>query len=144
MRRVRKLVWAILFVFAASALGNPALLAQDAQPAAQEPAAPTKLARDIEDISAEQIEADPVGIATEILSTPPGKYSLERLAKLRQLRSALGKRREEARAIADAGTLDSRIIEAQIETLGPAPAEGETEAAATSKRREILYQRLSE
>ncbi|MXO51499.1 mechanosensitive ion channel [Erythrobacter gaetbuli] len=141
---MRKLVWAILFVFAASALGNPALLAQDAQPAAQEPAAPTKPARDIENISAEQIEADPVGIATEILSTPPGQYSLERLAKLRQLRSALGKRREEARAIADAGTLDSRIIEAQIETLGPAPAEGETEPAATSKRREILSQRLSE
>ncbi|WP_226699364.1 mechanosensitive ion channel family protein [Qipengyuania gaetbuli] len=141
---MRKLIWAILFVFAASALGTPALLAQDDPPAAQEPAAPSTPARDIEDISAEQIEADPVGIATEILSTPPGEYSLSRLAKLRQLRAALGERREEAREIADAGTLDSRIIEAQIETLGPAPAEGETEPAATSKRREILYQRLSE
>ncbi|MCA0909709.1 mechanosensitive ion channel domain-containing protein [Qipengyuania gaetbuli] len=141
---MRKLVWAILFVFAASALGNPALIAQDAQPAAQEPAASTQSARDIEDISAEQIEADPVGIATEILSTPPGEYSLGRLAKLHQLRAALGERREEAREIADTGTLDSRIIEAQIETLGPAPSEGETEPAATSKRREILYRRLSE
>ena len=58
MRRVQKLIWTILFVFAASALGTPALLAQDAPPAAQEPTTEAKPARDIEDISAEQIEAD--------------------------------------------------------------------------------------
>ena len=141
---MRKIVSAILLVIAASVASAPALVAQDALPKAHQSAATSKPARDIEDISAQQIEADPVGIAIEILSAPPGKYSLTRMAKLQQLRGALGVRREQARAIADAGTLDSRIIEAQIESLGPLPAEGETEPTATSKRREILSERLSE
>ncbi|WP_061923539.1 mechanosensitive ion channel family protein [Altererythrobacter epoxidivorans] len=106
------------------------------------PAIPSS--RDIEKISAEEIEADPIAVATEILASPPGEYSLTRIARLTQLRSALGARRELARKYADEGSLKSRIISAQIDALGPPPVDGAFEPAAASMRRKLLDRRLSD
>lgn len=116
----------------------------EAQSAPTMKAAKNPEARDIETISTEEIEASPMRVATEILSRPAGEYTLSRLGKLNQLRAALATTRERAREVADEGTLASRILSAQLASIGPPPDGAQSEPMAITRQRELLNSRLSE
>lgn len=63
---------------------------------------------------------------------------------LNALRSDLDAIRESASDVVSAGSVEARTIEAQIEALGPAPAEGESEPDAIAIRRTELTNQLAE
>ena len=60
------------------------------------------------------------------------------------LRDALVKWREEFRAARDANAVQIEALEAQIDALGPAPADGEEEPASVASRRAALQDTLQE
>lgn len=80
--------------------------------------------------------------ARDALSGPLREYSPERMAELEELRSRMAKDRDTADALAARGSVSTRVLNAQIATLGPVPAEGLTEPAAVTERRELLETRL--
>lgn len=95
-------------------------------------------------INREQLEEyeDHVQLAATALEQD--EVSLDRKVRLEDLRKLLAADRDQARAIADARSLGVRLIEAQIDALGPLPAEGQTEPRAVTNRREMLDERLSQ
>lgn len=73
-----------------------------------------------------------------LLKQPPGNYDHEKTAELSGLREELARFRDRAAAMADRGTLESRLVKAQLDALGDPPGEGEVEPSAVSSRREEL------
>jgi len=68
---------------------------------------------------------------------------LDKRADLIELRDQLATIRGSARDLADAGTVRTRVLEAQIEALGAPPTDGEMEPTAIAQRREALDELLS-
>ncbi|WP_394713533.1 DUF3772 domain-containing protein [uncultured Roseibium sp.] len=62
---------------------------------------------------------------------------------LEQLRSELADQRAQAFAVAEAGNIAAQSLKAQLDALGPAPKDGETEPAFIAKRRATLEKALS-
>ncbi|MCJ1961692.1 mechanosensitive ion channel family protein [Novosphingobium mangrovi (ex Hu et al. 2023)] len=67
----------------------------------------------------------------------------DQTAQLRALRADLASDRDRAVALANDGSLDLRILEAQIEGLGEPPAEGESEPESVTEERARLEAALS-
>ena len=82
--------------------------------------------------------------ARTMLAGPLQDYSNERLAELNAMRARMADDRDRADALASRGTIPSRVIDAQIDALGPPPDEGESEPASITARREQLRERLGE
>ncbi|MBD1546015.1 DUF3772 domain-containing protein [Roseibium aggregatum] len=62
---------------------------------------------------------------------------------LEQLRSELADQRAQAFAVAEAGSITAQSLKAQLDALGPAPKEGETEPAFLAEKRATLEKALS-
>jgi potassium efflux system protein len=62
---------------------------------------------------------------------------------LEQLRAELADQRTQAFAIAEAGSIAAQSLKAQLDALGPAPKEGETEPAFIAEKRAALDQALA-
>ncbi|WP_346914302.1 DUF3772 domain-containing protein [uncultured Roseibium sp.] len=62
---------------------------------------------------------------------------------LEQLRAELADQRNQAFAIAEAGSIAAQSLKAQLDALGPAPKEGETEPAFIAEKRAALDQALA-
>jgi len=60
------------------------------------------------------------------------------------LRSTLARQRDRALALSESTDIDLKILSAQLESLGPAPAAGKAEAGWIADRRKILEQKISE
>lgn len=84
-----------------------------------------------------QFRAD-AGNALALLRDSFGKSDKETQHEVDLMRDRLAADRDSAQALADKGTLDTRLIQSEIDALGPAPKSGETEPPALSaKRREL-------
>lgn len=81
--------------------------------------------------------------AERALSRAVTGYDFDRLQELSSLREELARARDRSRTLADNGTLQTRILEAEIAALGPLPAEGKSEPIAVSERREQLDRLLA-
>lgn len=82
--------------------------------------------------------------ARALLREPANDLSTEAMGRLNDLRQKLAADRDLTARLAEEGSTASRILEAQIEALGPIPAEGETEPETVTNRREALRNRLGE
>lgn len=80
--------------------------------------------------------------ARAILKENASDYSVQNRTKLSQIRARLARDRDLADALATRGSLDTRILQARIDALGPPPAEGASEPAFMTERREELTKRL--
>lgn len=80
--------------------------------------------------------------AQSVLTNGTLTHSYEMMRQLEALRASLAADRNTALSLADGGTIEQRILEAQIASLGPVPAEGKSEPGAVTKQREILDDRL--
>lgn len=81
--------------------------------------------------------------AKAILRKPPSRFDYDEVHKLNLLRDRLAADRDLARELADRSNLDARIIQAQINALGPLPETGKTEASAIAQQRKALDAKLS-
>lgn len=61
-----------------------------------------------------------------------------------RLRSTLAIQRDRALALSESTNIDLKILSAQLESLGPAPAAGKVEAGWIAERRKTLEQKISE
>ncbi|MGD9812087.1 MAG: mechanosensitive ion channel family protein [Sphingobium sp.] len=77
------------------------------------------------------------------LQQPAGAYSYEKINALNALRKRVARNRDLAKSIADRGTLQTRLLKAQLDALGPSPDDGKTELGAIASRRTELDNRLS-
>lgn len=64
--------------------------------------------------------------------------------RLEELRELLAGDRDLAHELAERGTLQTRLLQAQLDAIGPPPADGKTEPIAVAQRREELDLRLAE
>lgn len=76
--------------------------------------------------------------AEVILRSPLGEHEFKKEQELDALRERLAGIRDRAQAIADAGTLDSRQVQARIDALGPPPGDDRSEPAYIANRRAAL------
>ncbi len=115
-----------------------------ASPASQQPASsqqPTASQQEVEAIfAAFDEDADKARQFLSQLGEVDGEPSIDQIAKLTELRNAVARDRDRALSLASRGTMTSRILEAQIDALGPPPAEGESEPAIVAARREALQE----
>ncbi|MCB2079667.1 MAG: DUF3772 domain-containing protein [Novosphingobium sp.] len=81
--------------------------------------------------------------ARAILSKATVAGEFKDIPKLNAIRERLAKDRDRAKIIADNGSLDSRLLQAQVDALGPVPKEGESESPIISARRDVLNERLA-
>lgn len=80
--------------------------------------------------------------AREVLKTDTEDLSVQNRTELSAVRAKLARDRDLADMLATRGSLDTRILQARIEALGPVPADGESEPAFITERREELTKRL--
>jgi len=80
--------------------------------------------------------------ARALLQTPATDLSATAQSQINELRQALAADRDLAARLAEEGSTASRILEAQIDALGPVPAEGESEPETVTARREALKEQL--
>ena len=66
------------------------------------------------------------------------------VSELESARHELARQREAAQAILDSGSVPLRTIQAQLEALGPAPANGATESEQIAERRRELQKDIAE
>ena len=81
--------------------------------------------------------------AQQAVSAPLDNFSLDEIHRLTQLRERVAHLRDLAGQKADAGTLETRILQAQIAAFGPIPAIARSEPAAVTARRQALDHVLS-
>lgn len=86
--------------------------------------------------------ADNAAKARTLLLKPADDLSSAEKADVNAMRGQLAGDRDRAMAMADRGTMASRVLEAQIAALGPEPAEGESEPEVVAERRKELQRQL--
>lgn len=91
----------------------------------------------------EQFEAN-AKEARAVLDEDTQDLSIQGRSRLALVRAKLARDRDLADAMATSGSLDTRILQARIDALGPLPADGESEPAYITERREELTARLGE
>lgn len=83
-------------------------------------------------------------LADEALKKKPPQYDAAYIGKLSEIRGLLASDRDRAREVADQGSLDSRVLQAEIASLGPPPADGTSELQARADLRAELNAKTSE
>ncbi len=81
--------------------------------------------------------------ARALLRRKPGDQPIEYQNDLATMRSAMAADRDTIDSLIARSTFDIRLLNAQIEALGPKPGDGESEPSAISSRRERLDEKLS-
>jgi len=80
--------------------------------------------------------------AREILRSGGTNLSVQHRTELSQIRAALASDRDRAEAMIERGSLEAKILSARIDAVGPEPAEGASEPAYVTQRREKLTEKL--
>ncbi|PZQ51925.1 MAG: hypothetical protein DI555_20470 [Novosphingobium pentaromativorans] len=91
---------------------------------------------------AAQFEKD-AAEAASVLRKAPSRFDYNEVQELNRLRDRLAADRDLSREKADRSNLEARIIQAQINALGPLPETGKTEASAITEQRKALDAKLS-
>ncbi len=82
--------------------------------------------------------------AAEILRKPPLDHSDQARSQVATLRSKLAADRDLASELVDRSSTDIRIVQAQIDALGPVPGDGKIEPPVVTQRRDQLNQKLGQ
>lgn len=88
-----------------------------------------------------QFQTD-AGNALALLRDSFGKTDKETQHEVDLMRDRLAADRDSAQVLAEKGTIDTRLVQAEIDSLGPAPKTGETEPPALADKRRELEDKL--